>query len=97
MSAKLYSSIDFRNQKYHLAWFGLQARPGQARPGGQAALKFLACRPGRFRSAWPGLQSRPGQKSWPVGSSGLFNIAPRKYQTKMQENIVFENGVFFNV
>jgi hypothetical protein len=60
-----YKIIEYDGNEKLEASFGLVRPAGQARPGQvrrQAALYFLACRPGSSKLACPGLQARSGRK-----------------------------------
>ncbi len=65
-----------------------QARPGQARPGQvrpQAALYFLACRPGSSKLACPGLQARSGRKK-----SACWQLCIESYQLLVIQRILYK-------
>ncbi len=63
VNKELKNIMNLKNHQHHSAWFGLQARLGQARPGqaaGRSSIFGLACR--HLKSYQARQQARPGRK-----------------------------------
>ncbi len=58
VNKELKNIMNLKNHQHHLAWFGLQARPGQA--AGRSLIFGLACR--HLKSYQARQQARPGRK-----------------------------------